>query len=149
LAQIEKLGFKGDQVKHCVISHLDPDHIGGLADFPSSEVHISAKEYEDFLNGENRYRGIQLAHDPILRTYDQFPDNWFGLEAKKLSIDSTFDIYMVPLPGQSVIVSRAKPMHTVRIMATDAILIPSRNAENSLDFRIFGTSFRLIDLFTK
>lgn len=102
LAQIEKLGFKGDQVKHCVVSHLDPDHIGGLADFPLSEVHISAKEYEDFLNGENRYRGIQLAHDPILRTYDQFPDNWFGLDAKKLSIDSAFDIYMVPLPGHTL-----------------------------------------------
>lgn len=41
---------------------------------------------------------------------------------------------------QSIIVSLLKLIHTVRMIATEAIFTPSRNAENKRDFRIFGTS---------
>lgn len=39
--RIESLGLKPLDVKHVVLTHCDPDHVGGLADFPASEVHVS------------------------------------------------------------------------------------------------------------
>ena len=41
---------------------------------------------------------------------------------------------------QSKMVSLPKLMQTVRMIATEAILTPSRKAENKGDFRILGTS---------
>jgi glyoxylase-like metal-dependent hydrolase (beta-lactamase superfamily II) len=38
--QIQKLGFNRRDIKHCIITHLDFDHIGGLADFADAIVHI-------------------------------------------------------------------------------------------------------------
>src|SRR5680860_589473 len=38
IKKIEKLGFAPEQIGNCICSHLDPDHIGGLADFPNRTV---------------------------------------------------------------------------------------------------------------
>jgi glyoxylase-like metal-dependent hydrolase (beta-lactamase superfamily II) len=42
--QIEELGFGAADVRHIVLTHFDLDHIGGLADFPDAEVHLTAGE---------------------------------------------------------------------------------------------------------
>ncbi|PIH04439.1 hypothetical protein CS542_00835 [Pedobacter sp. IW39] len=50
-------------MKHCIISHLDPDHIGGLADFPQATIHVSAVELQSFLTGDPRYRPqLSISH---------------------------------------------------------------------------------------
>ncbi len=36
LRQIEHLGFRADDVRHIVLTHLDFDHAGGLDDFPAA-----------------------------------------------------------------------------------------------------------------
>lgn len=46
LHQIEALGFRPDDVRHIVLTHLDSDHAGGLPDFPNATVHV----FEDELN---------------------------------------------------------------------------------------------------
>lgn len=48
IRQIENLGFDPKQVTDCIISHMDNDHIGGLADFPQATVHVGAEEFESF-----------------------------------------------------------------------------------------------------
>src|SRR3954469_6631106 len=42
--QVEQLGFKREDVRHIVLTHLDFDHAGGLDDFPNASVHMMAVE---------------------------------------------------------------------------------------------------------
>ena len=42
--QVEQLGFRRDDVRHIVITHFDNDHIGGIADFPGAQIHVTARE---------------------------------------------------------------------------------------------------------
>lgn len=46
LYQVQALGFQPQDVRHIVLTHLDLDHAGGLADFPQATVHVHAAEYE-------------------------------------------------------------------------------------------------------
>ena len=49
--QIKQLGYDPKNVKNIICSHLDPDHIGGLSDFPMAIVHVSQEEYDSFSAG--------------------------------------------------------------------------------------------------
>lgn len=100
--QIEKLGLDPKKVSDCVISHLDNDHIGGLADFPQAKVHVSTEEYENFKNGNPRYLPHQLAHQPLIITYPETAHTWFGFEARKLAIDLDQAMYLIPLFGHTL-----------------------------------------------
>lgn len=69
IKQLEQMGLNPGEVKHCILTHLDPDHIGGLLDFPGAVVHVAKEEYENFKRGNPRYLPIQLAHHPIVKIY--------------------------------------------------------------------------------
>jgi len=43
--QVERLGFRCDDVRHIVVTHFDPDHIGGISDFPDAQIHVTAAEW--------------------------------------------------------------------------------------------------------
>lgn len=45
-AQVKRLGFEPTDVRHILLTHLDPDHIGALADFPWAQVHLSQRELD-------------------------------------------------------------------------------------------------------
>ncbi|MBS0624930.1 MAG: MBL fold metallo-hydrolase [Verrucomicrobia bacterium] len=98
--QIEKLGFSPKNVTDCIISHLDPDHIGGLVDFPNAKVHMAAEEYENFKSGNPRYLCHQLDHGPEIKTYSKSTQTWFDFEARK--VDVTPEIYLIPLFGHTL-----------------------------------------------
>lgn len=102
IRQIEKLGFDPSSVTDCVISHLDNDHIGGLADFPNATVHVGKEEYESYLAGNPRYLEIPLSHQPIIKTYAKDDLQWCGLEVRKLAIDVQVPLYLVPLFGHTL-----------------------------------------------
>lgn len=99
--QIEKLGFKPDDVTDCIISHLDNDHIGGLADFPKALVHLSREEFNNFESGNPRYSKIPLKHQPNIKTYSKCDVNWFGFEGRRVSIGIESEIYLIPLFGHT------------------------------------------------
>lgn len=99
--QIENLALSVKNVKHVIISHLDPDHIGGLADFPDVKVHVGQEEYESFSDGNFRHRPILLGHNPLITTYGKTDTEWFGLEARKVAIDFESKIYLIPLFGHT------------------------------------------------
>jgi glyoxylase-like metal-dependent hydrolase (beta-lactamase superfamily II) len=42
--QIERLGFRREDIRHIVITHLDVDHIGGLSDYPDAHIHVTVAE---------------------------------------------------------------------------------------------------------
>ncbi|WP_316803678.1 MBL fold metallo-hydrolase [Pedobacter nototheniae] len=100
--QIENLGLDAKNVTDCIISHLDNDHIGGLADFPEATVHVAIEELENFLAENPRYLKTPLSHRPSLKTYKKSDADWFGLEARKVHTDFTAEIFLIPLFGHTL-----------------------------------------------
>ncbi|MEO1485899.1 MAG: MBL fold metallo-hydrolase [Bacteroidota bacterium] len=102
LHQIKALGLNPTNLKHIICSHLDPDHIGGLADFPWATVHVSKEEYDSFISSHERYLPQQLAHQPKLQLYASNDANWFGLPARRLDLDMETELYLIPLFGHTL-----------------------------------------------
>lgn len=100
--QIENMGFDPEKVTDCIISHLDNDHIGGLADFPQATVHVGIEELENFNTGNPRYLKTPLSHSPTIKTYKKSDYNWFGFEARKVNINIETEIFLVPLFGHTL-----------------------------------------------
>jgi glyoxylase-like metal-dependent hydrolase (beta-lactamase superfamily II) len=103
LAQIERLGFKREDVRHIVPTHLDLDHVGGLSDFPDASVHVFEPELraatERRTAGErNRYRKAQLAHGPHWVTHALAGDRWLGFDRVRILGD---DVALVPTVGHT------------------------------------------------
>ncbi|WP_074016853.1 MBL fold metallo-hydrolase [Fusobacterium massiliense] len=51
--QLERNGIKKEEIKYIIISHLHPDHIGGLKLFPDSKIIITKKCYLDYKKKKN------------------------------------------------------------------------------------------------
>lgn len=101
--QIEKLGFNRDDVRHIVLTHFDLDHIGGLADFPAAQVHVTADEAQGAVHAPSwreriRYRNIQWAHGPRLVEHGPGGEAWRGFASATELLDG---IVVVPLPGHT------------------------------------------------
>jgi glyoxylase-like metal-dependent hydrolase (beta-lactamase superfamily II) len=108
LRQIEKLGFSSHDVRHIVLTHLDFDHAGGIADFPEARVHLLAAEKqaaEAALHGfvaQQRYRSAEWRDVQDWRTY--FPDGepWQGFDAVRRLDGLPPEILLVPLRGHTL-----------------------------------------------
>lgn len=99
--QLERLGRRPADVTHVILTHGDPDHAGGLADFPGATVHLAAEEHAAIAAGNPRYRPPQFAHGPRWRTYGVSTHRWFGMEARPLDLESGTDVLLVPLFGHT------------------------------------------------
>jgi glyoxylase-like metal-dependent hydrolase (beta-lactamase superfamily II) len=105
LPQITALGFRRQDVRHIVVTHLDFDHAGGLPDFPAARVHVHATEKEAALarsrfTGRARYRPPHLAHGLAWATYDTMGQPWRGMVATQLE-GLPPEILALPLAGHS------------------------------------------------
>jgi glyoxylase-like metal-dependent hydrolase (beta-lactamase superfamily II) len=105
-AQIEALGFSSSDVRHIVLTHMDLDHAGGLADFPHAAVHVMKAEHESAvarrsLHAKMRYKSVQWAHAPTFHTYDVDGASYFGFEAVRELKGLPPEILLVPLTGHS------------------------------------------------
>ncbi len=106
VAQVVSLGFKPEDVRHIVVTHLDLDHAGGLADFPRAFVHVHALEHDAAMEratfGERqRYLPRQWAHDIRWRRYAESGDQWLGFDAVRTLEGLDEDIALIPLHGHS------------------------------------------------
>lgn len=103
LAQIQALGFKRADVKHIVPTHLDPDHAGGLSDFPDAQVHVFEPEHRHAMNpslrDSLRFRKVQFEHGPNWNIHTETPETWFGFQA--IRPIAGIDLLMVPLIGHT------------------------------------------------
>lgn len=102
LRQIEALGYSASDVCSVVLTHGDPDHAGGLADFPGATVHLSGEERTAIERGGPRYRDAQFAHGPRWKSYDEATERWFGLEARRLDLGLPVEAYLIPLFGHTL-----------------------------------------------
>jgi len=101
LHQIRALGFSAADVRHVLVTHLDVDHAGGLADFPAAQVHVSATEKNAAERREMRYIHAQFAHDPKWVPHELEGEPWFGFSAVRAIPDTDCEVLMVPLHGHS------------------------------------------------
>lgn len=102
IRQVERLGFRPSDVAEIVLTHGDPDHAGGLADFPNARVHVAAEEHAAIVAGAVRYRAPQFAHEPRWVVAPPSDQRWFGLEARPLPIGQAGDAWLVPLFGHTL-----------------------------------------------
>ena len=104
LRQVEALGFRADDVRHVVLTHLDLDHVGGIADFSHAVVHTTAEEHAAATAPPSRreafrYRAVQWAHGPRWSAPEP-GEPWHGLRALPLpGLDDA--VALVPMPGHT------------------------------------------------
>lgn len=104
--QIEELGFDRSDVRHIVITHFDFDHIGGIADFPSAQIHVTAAEALGAVHAPSareklRYRSGQWAHGPSLVEHGPAGESWRGFAAAKPLDAIDPGVVLVPMPGHT------------------------------------------------
>ncbi|MFD5424899.1 MBL fold metallo-hydrolase [Streptomyces sp. NPDC127084] len=102
--QVRALGYDPYDVQDIVLTHLDPDHAGGLADFPHARVHVMADEYRAAMRRDTRleaarYLPAQWAHGVDWVVHDTADSMWFGFPASRVM--RAPDILLVPLPGHT------------------------------------------------
>jgi glyoxylase-like metal-dependent hydrolase (beta-lactamase superfamily II) len=100
--QVERLGFRPADVTDIVLTHADPDHAGGLADFPHARVHVGGEELAAVRADGGRYVPLQFAHGPGWHAYPQSDRRWFGLEARRVELGPEMEVLLVPLFGHTV-----------------------------------------------
>ena len=99
--RIEKLGFSTSDVRHILMTHGDPDHAGGLADFPHAQVHLAEEEFSSMMSGHLRYVPGQFSHQPLWQTYRQNEREWFGLPARPTMVGFSQKVLLIPLFGHT------------------------------------------------
>ena len=106
VAQLEARGLSAGDVRHVVVTHLDLDHAGGLADFPRARVHLHAREHAAAMTRSTwreraRYLPAQWSHGPAWQLYREDGDTWRGLPAVTRLAGLDADLGLVPLHGHS------------------------------------------------
>jgi glyoxylase-like metal-dependent hydrolase (beta-lactamase superfamily II) len=105
IRQITAFGHDPRDVRHIVTTHLDLDHVGGIADFPDAQIHVFAAELAAAqsppLRERTRYIPAQWGKSPIWVEHGAGGDSWFGFESIRLLPDLDAEIAMIPLPGHS------------------------------------------------
>lgn len=105
--QVVKLGFKLDDVRHIVVTHLDLDHAGGLPDFPKAKVHVFEPEYKAAMNpltlAENkRYRSVHWQHKPDWEIHSlQEGEPWFGFNKVRAIVGTNSEVLLIPVTGHT------------------------------------------------
>jgi glyoxylase-like metal-dependent hydrolase (beta-lactamase superfamily II) len=105
VSRICQLGYKSEDVKHIILTHMHFDHISGLADFPNAKIHVHKREYDAFIDGkilhwdEFAYIPRYIAHKPEFILYETIDSKWYDFDAIRLPFEP--EMYFIPLFGHS------------------------------------------------
>jgi len=103
--QVKRLGYKPEDIKHILLTHMHFDHCSGLPDFPQAKVHVHRREYEAFTEGKIRqftefaYIPRYIAHQPEFVLYDRVDSKWYEFDAIHLTFEP--EMYFIPLHGHT------------------------------------------------
>lgn len=106
-AQIEARGFKAEDVRDIVVTHLDFDHAGGLSDFPQARVHVyatelnAARERRRYLE-RSRYWPELWNAGTKWQPHVDAGERWFGFDAVRALPGEDAEVLIVPLIGHTM-----------------------------------------------
>jgi glyoxylase-like metal-dependent hydrolase (beta-lactamase superfamily II) len=103
-SRILELGLTPGDVTDVLLTHLHPDHVGGLADFPLARVHLSAAEHGAGPGAARipaSYRPQQWSHGPTWVLHGGGGEGWMGFSGVRPLDGLGPDILRVPLPGHT------------------------------------------------
>jgi len=99
--QIQLLGYKPEDLKHIILTHMHFDHCGGLPDFPHAKVHVHKREYEAFIKRKGflsaAYLKRHIAHHPDFVLYEDTGEKWLDFNAIRVSGFEP-EMYLIPMP---------------------------------------------------
>jgi glyoxylase-like metal-dependent hydrolase (beta-lactamase superfamily II) len=103
---VHALGFKARDVRHIVLTHLDFDHAGALADFPEATVHVHGPELDHALKPQtykerSRYEARLWTHGPRWQRHEVGGEGWNGFDAVRAVGADDDEILLVPLSGHT------------------------------------------------
>jgi glyoxylase-like metal-dependent hydrolase (beta-lactamase superfamily II) len=106
LEQVKALGFSATDVRHILLTHLDRDHAGGIADFPLAKVHLHVREHQAAITGElpvrkGRYLASQWNASSQWVLYGEAGEDWFGFQGVRALDERNPDVLVIPLPGHT------------------------------------------------
>ncbi len=107
LAQLCRLGYSPQDVRHIVVTHLDLDHAGGILDFPDARVHVHGHELRAAgspvgLVWRWRYRRELVEGRRHWQVYEAGAgERWFGFDGVRQLNGLPPELLLVPLPGHS------------------------------------------------
>lgn len=106
--QVRALGFRPEDVRHIVLTHLDLDHAGGLTDFPQAQVHVHALEHRHAVQRLELMRAARTAPaqwraDTPWRCHEVGleGERWRGFDAVRALGPRLDDVLLIPLPGHT------------------------------------------------
>jgi len=105
--QIRAMGYDPLAVTDILMTHLDFDHAGGLADFPWANVHVLDIEHDVATRPQtfvqrSRYCQAQFEHGPKwVQHMISGHERWFGFEFIPVLPDVPEEILFIPLMGHS------------------------------------------------
>lgn len=102
-AQIRGLGYTASDIRWVVLTHLHPDHVGGLAPFTSSTVIVSAREWQRASGLGGRLLGYVPQQWPreITPQLVRIDGRPVGPFAASLDLVDDGSVRLVPLPGHT------------------------------------------------
>lgn len=102
VAQLGRLGFRPSDVTDVAITHLDLDHVGGLADFPQARVHVLAPELARYQGRDDvdRLAAMRFTHGVRWVAHRADGPRWLGFRSSPIEMPGA-DIRLVSLPGHT------------------------------------------------
>jgi N-acyl homoserine lactone hydrolase len=97
------VGLDPADVRTVILTHLDWDHAGGLADFPRAEVLVHRPEWEfaQTFRGKQRYEP-RLWPDRLAPTVYELDREPYGPFPSSKAVTADGAVRLVPLPGHSI-----------------------------------------------
>ena len=104
IRQVVHLGYKPEDVRHIVLTHMHFDHCGGLPDFPWAKVHVYRREYAAFTGRRRIFSDLayvrrHIDHGPDWVFYEGTGEKWFDFDAIRLPFEP--EMWLLPLPGHT------------------------------------------------
>lgn len=104
IRQLVQLGYKPEDVRNIVLTHMHFDHCGGLPDFPWAKVHVYRREFAAFTGRPRQFTDLgyvhrHIVHSPDWTFYDDTGGKWYDFEAIRLPFDP--EMWLLPLPGHT------------------------------------------------
>jgi len=82
LAEMKKADLSPESISDIFITHIHPDHVGGLPDFPNAKVHIAKREYDAWAKDSAREKLAKYLPDKKKLHLFAYGDEIFpGLDA--------------------------------------------------------------------